>query len=264
MNKDLRNTVIWLVFAMAMVCVGFWQAQIAVAKEAQARNKTLPPPLKTRHAIRPAPANLVIDPVADYIARCEKGMTDQEIGWIVEDFRNAGLGLGIRTASPEEYFKQRNAQHQWYRDALTEGLILTPDQAKQAASKIGALFEQAKAEFLTSIEAAPKPFQTNGRWYQVTNADMIRPLINAETWLQNPDYSPESLCSLTPEQIRLLTGTTPFFDPRKLTDTSATSSTGIDMAKLRKMHPAEFKIFILQHPEMITWIQNQLDSNNNQ
>lgn len=244
-----------------MLTTAVWQAQVAAAKDAQVSHKTPPPPEKTRHAVRPAPANLSVDPVADYIARSEKGMTDQEIGWALEDFRYAGLDLGIRVASPEDYFKQRNAQHRWYCDAIAKGLILTPAQTKQAAGKIGPLFEQAKTEFLKSIEAAPKPFQANGRWYQITNADMIRPLITAETWLRNPDYSPENLCSLTPEQMRLLTGTPSVFDPRKLTDLSATSSTGMDMTMLHKMHPAEFKIFILQHPETVAWIQSQLDSN---
>ncbi len=264
MNKDLRNTLIWLVFATLMLTTAVWQAQVAAAKEDQASHQTPPPPLKTRHAIRPATAILPPDPVAEYIARREKLMTDQEIGWVLNDFRYAGLDLGIRTASPGEYLKQRNAQHRWYRDALAEGLKLTPEQTKQAAGKIRPLFEQAKSEFLKSIAAAPKPVQVNGGWYQITSADTIRPLITAETWLLNPDYSPENLCSLTPEQMKLLIGTPPVFDPQETTASSATSSMGMDMAKLRKMHPAEFKIFILQHPEAIAWIQGQLDSNGNQ
>ncbi|MEO5714894.1 MAG: hypothetical protein ABIT37_15555 [Luteolibacter sp.] len=198
MNKDLRNTSIWLVFATLMLTTAIWQAQVAAAKDAQASHKTPPPPAKTRHAVRQPSSVLSGDSVTNYGNRIKKGLTDQDIGWIVEDFKNAGLDLGIRVATSEEYLAQRKAQDRWYHDALVEAWSLTPEQAAQVTAKLAELFEQAKADFLQALAASPNSFGLNGKKFQIISAGPIHQLIDANLRFQtdNTTFLPWNLCSL--------------------------------------------------------------------
>ena len=156
MNKDLRNTLVWMVFATAIVGIAFWQAQITLAKEIAAKNKVLPPPPKTRHAVRPAAATFTGDPVADYLDRCKKGLTDQEIGWIIEDFQNAGLAFyHFNETAPDPFIiAYRAAQIRWYHDLLVDGFRLSPEQSAQASVKLRQLHEKDTAEFQQARYAA--------------------------------------------------------------------------------------------------------------
>ena len=116
----------------------------------------------------------------DYATRKKQGLTDREIGWIVEDFQNAGLDLGIRAAPQEEYLAQRRAQDRWYRDALVEAWSLTPEQSAQVTAKLAELYDQAKADFIEALAAGPQPVEINGQWYIITSAEPIHRLIDAK------------------------------------------------------------------------------------
>lgn len=207
MNKDLRNTLVWMIFATCVVGLAFWQAQVTVAKEMAARRKVLPQPAKTRHAIRPAPLTFTGDPAADYIARSEKGITDREIGWIVEDFQIAGLAEPIaENATPAQLLSYRAAQQRWYHDALVDGLRLSPEQSAQAAAKLSELFDTAKANFIEAINARPQVEQVNGNWRMNDRSEKaMQNLTTASLWLidQESAFMPWNLCSLTPAQEKL-------------------------------------------------------------
>ena len=196
---------VWMVFASALVAMAFWQAQVTVAQEAAARNKALPPPVRTRHAIRPPPVAFTGDPVADYIARCEKGLTDQEIGWILEDFHNAGLDLDIMgmSHSDDEYAPLRTAQHHWYHDALVDGLRLNPSQSDQVAANLFKLFVAAKSTFDKAVlEGLPSSEMRGVETY----ARFAEPLIwiigggDLENFYIREPYQPWNLCTLTSAQ----------------------------------------------------------------
>lgn len=202
MTKDLRNTVVWMVFATMVLGITFWQAQVTIAKETAARHQVQPPPSKTRHSVRPPAQPFTGDPVADYIARCEKGMTDQEIGWIIEDFQNAGLDFDWENpaATDAQVFAARDAQQRWYRDALVDGLRLSPAQSEEATRKLGELFQIITADFLRDRESV--------------KADGFNPVSNdnhalrfTESWLVGfssyptaTPFFPWKLCQLTPRQ----------------------------------------------------------------
>jgi hypothetical protein len=59
-------------------------------------------------------------------------MTDQEIGWILEDFRNAGLDIiPPEDSSDIALIDFHRCQNRWYRDALTDGFRLSPAQSAE-------------------------------------------------------------------------------------------------------------------------------------
>lgn len=202
MSKPLRNSLAWIVFATFATAAAIWQAQVSVANERKARHQTPPPPLKTRHAIRPPAVPWSGDLVGDYTARCRNGLTERQIGWIIEDFKIAGLDQGIRVAPREEYLAQRQAQHRWYLDALADGLHLTPEQSAHATAKLAERFDLTKADFIEALTAGPRPFEHNGNWYEVTGMEPIERLVSAKRWLtdDNGPSMPWNLCQLTPAQ----------------------------------------------------------------
>lgn len=219
MNKDLRNTLVWMIFATCVVGLAFWQAQVTVAQEMAARHKVLPQPAKTRHAIRPAPVTFTGDPAADYIARSEKGITDREIGWIVEDFRNAGLAVDLLgpnfvhrtrdelTGRQKEFLDRRAAQYRWYHDALVDGLRLSPEQSSQASKNLNKLFDLAKAHFDETFNA---PMSSDKRdaeieWETIAAQHPMEELITSYRWIndENLAFMPWNLCPLTPNQEKL-------------------------------------------------------------
>jgi hypothetical protein len=192
----------WIMFATFATAAAIWQAQISVATDLKARHQTLPPPQKTRHSIRPLPVPWSGDFVGDYTDRCRTGLTEQQIGWIIEDFKTAGLDQGIRVAPREESLARRRTQHRWYRDALVDGLRLSPEQSAQSTAKLAELFDLAKADFIEALNAGPRPFEHNGKWYGVTSIEPIERLISATRWLNhdNATFMPWNLCQLTPAQ----------------------------------------------------------------
>ena len=210
MNTELRNTLAWIVCATGVMGVAIWQAQVSIVQDIKSRIQTLPPPLKSRHAIRPVQVPWTGDPVADYFARCENGLTDQKIGWIIEDFKGAGLDAEITDQhSWEELFTSRTAQHRWYHDALVDGLRLSAEQSTEATEKLNELFDLAKANF---VEASGKPKikEINGIWKD-TNDGLTDDFTRSSTWLKNRNdpfdqqvidlaYQPWNLCNLTPGQ----------------------------------------------------------------
>jgi len=170
--------------------------------------KELAPPAKTRHSQRVEPAAPTVDALADYKARSEKGMTDQQIGWILEDFQNAGLEppARITMVSVEDSVKLRAAQQRWYRDTLVVGLRLTPEQSAQVTAKLALLLESANEEYhawLLKISRdangfVPEPLLT------VNWGD---PFVHANRWLDSEgmkQYGPAKLCELRPEQLEIL------------------------------------------------------------
>jgi hypothetical protein len=197
MNRNLQLTIAWFALAFLVTLAAVWQAQVTVAREVIARNQPPPPPVKTRRVVRPVPVQSNENPVADYIARCEKGLTDQEIGWILEDFRNSGVNGELlfdeKPHKKEDYLSCRAAHHRWYRDTLVDGLRLSPEQSEQIARKLAEYFAEAKDEFLKTTASEP---------------ESVEPYANmaiVDFWLLDPTYKyhPWNLCDLTQEQEKI-------------------------------------------------------------
>jgi hypothetical protein len=276
--------------------IALWQAQVAVAKEQKARHATLPPPQKTRHAIRPITQPTSEDPIAKYSSRLTNGLTDREIGWIVEDFKTAGLDLGVRVATQEEYLAQRRAQDRWYHDALVEAWSLTPEQSTQVKAKLAELFDQAKSDFIQALAGGPQPFKHNGQWFTVTGTEPIHRLLDANLRIQDSvgRYLPSNLCAMNipadkprkidlkitgipeqdyksvtfPEPIQIATAepnmiTVDLVLPKPTPQAKAASTTQTaperDMlTSLRKLHPAQLKILLLIDPDKAKTIETAL------
>jgi hypothetical protein len=206
MNKHHKLLIAWFIISGLIVFTAVRQIQVAAASQNQAR-QPLPPPVKTRHAIRPAVLPWSGDPVADYVARCEKGMTDREIRWMLEDFRNAGLDqVAFNEQSTDEaLLAYRAAQNRWYRETLIDGLRLNREQSDQVAKRLIERLDQLKAAFKRNREE-------DGTGQRSAFASSRIDLIFSPYWLMGaedhevPNYStflPWDLCSLTAQQEKI-------------------------------------------------------------
>lgn len=265
MNKNLQLTIAWFALAFLVTLGAVWQAQVTFAREVIARNQTPPPPAKTRHAVRPTAQET---PVVDYATRKKQGLTDREIAWIVEDFHNAGLDLGIRTAPKEDYLAQRRAQDRWYRDALVEAWSLTPEQAAEVTAKLGELYDQAKADFIEAIAAGPQPVEVNGQWYIITSSEPMHRLIDAKRRLDDTTgpFMPWNLGKFVlepddPPNPISFDFILPRPDPATEKGIQVAPPLGEGMLpQLRKLHPAEFKLLLHIDPEKSREIQTALEA----
>jgi hypothetical protein len=294
MNKNLQLTIAWFILASLLTATALWQAQVAVAREISASQKTLPHPLKTRHADRAAISSA---PIADYATRLQKGLTDREIGWILDDFQTAGLERGLRVATQEEYLAQRRAQDRWYHDALVEAWSLTPEQSTQVTEKLAELYDQAKADFIETLAAGPQPVKVNDQWLIVTSSEPIHRLIDANRRFQDAKgrFLPWNLCKMAPEldpvhagkkidiqatdvpedalfakPIQIAPAAPNLFTVDQLLPKAAVQPEEIPiqvapaeneiLPPLRKLHPAQLKLLLLISPDKVKEIRQALDA----
>lgn len=255
MQQDIRNTLLWMACATAVLILAIWQAQVAVKADHLAREVSLPPPLKIRHAERTQVQTETGNPIANYQSRQEMGLSDREIRWIIDDFRTVGLDQGIRTETREEYLNQRQAQDRWYRDTLIEGWSLDAAQAAEVTSKLANLFDRAKADFIETLNAGPRPFQVDGKWFNLTGTEPIYQLVEFSRRIASPESPtlPWRLCKLPVEDLPKIEfpQPTPLAQSRSLlplTKANATEGPIDSLDTIRKMHPAQLKLLLLISP----------------
>lgn len=158
-----------------------------------------------------------VDVVEDYLARCKKGMTAQEVRWIVEDFQRAGLGEGpgslafefnqIKESTSDfevlERFAVRmgNCQRIWYADAVQAALRLNALQVdgleqslEKALESERGVCREIRAEYMKNREARVEPKSA-----AIYFSFLSRP----GTWLGSKSYRPGELVTLTEAQARI-------------------------------------------------------------
>ncbi len=287
-----------MIFAIAIVGLAFWQAQVAAADDAAAKHKTLPPPVKTKRAVRPSAAVFSGDVVADYVARCEKGMTDHEIGWILEDFKNAGIDSnGLKSDTPlEQLLAIRLRQHRWYHDALVDGLRLDAGQSAQVKAMLAGVLESTKNDYkISSNQSLNPPVAIPLAWmigggdlenfyirepYQPWNLCILKSAQQDLTWnistkTPNSSVSPPSpllhrFQNSMPFGTADTGGKVPgFFEeadcllPILVIQKLAVAENPFEefdelLPNIRRLHPAQFRLFLLFHPQLADQIQQTL------
>lgn len=268
MHQDIKNTLIWMVGATLILGIAIWQAQVAVTQDRLASEITLPPPVKTRSADRAPTETVVLDPISNYQSRKEKGLTVQEIGWILDDFKTAGLDLGIRAATREEYLLERLAQDRWYRDALVEGWSLSKEQAAEVTRKLSELSDLAKANFIEALNAGPRPFQVDGQWFNVTGTEPIYQLVDfaRRFAVEDSPTLPWRLCKLPqgefPDLEELKTNFPKLLLPRpkSLVDAERNFPNGLEF--VRGYHPAQLKLELLFSPHRAKDLEKLVNDQN--
>lgn len=177
-----RANPLWFVSAILLSVLGVWLALRASGGEVEDKPKStglagamLPGKTSERLPRDEGP----VDVVEDYLARCKKGMTAQEVRWIVEDFQKAGLddGPGSLLSKIGSLFKDPSRevdgkinaelavqlrtvslecariQREWYGNALADGLRLDPTQRKAMKERLDAALAEDQGQFEDRVKA---------------------------------------------------------------------------------------------------------------
>jgi hypothetical protein len=194
-----RRTSKVMIAALVLTGLGVWQIiHVSNGGEPlfQSAANAISQPTKLRSAGR-VPHGIVLqsaDPITAYVERGKRGMTDQEIRWMIEDFQAAGLD----EKDDLQYGTLRAKQQLWYLQALVEGLQLEPDQKAQAKAKMY-LFLAKNIEGLNTIKEFKLP---NLIELDVSGFILVSP--SYPLWLTMSDtFSPWRLVDLTKEQSAL-------------------------------------------------------------
>ncbi|MFD0892893.1 hypothetical protein KBB96_15835 [Luteolibacter ambystomatis] len=285
----------WLVSATALLSIGAWQAaQIAVDAKTRAMAAVKVPPKKTRSDGRkPSAKELAqIDPVGTYIARAKRGMTDQEINWMIEDFHKRGLDKDLVPDTVEHYQSLRQRQAAWYLQALAEGFSLSPSQKSEAAARLRRWRLQGDEEYAAKANE-PDPITNN----ELKVGDRAADYAFASQWLFIGDHAdPSVLCDLTPEQKRLTYQDMPsgiyrnyahdlaadqwIMPPNATLEPKSSpvavpdifplmpsqlvppgQRSGGELAQARRLQPAQLRIILLFHREIAAWLSDSLEKN---
>jgi len=194
----------WLLSATALLSIGAWQAaQIAIDMKTRAAAMK-EPPKKTRSSGRKPTAKnpAQADPVEAYMARAKRGMTDQEIGWMIEDFQTAELDSLPADSSKEAYEAFYKRQRAWYALALREALGLTGEQQNEADTNL---------EQITDLKIIAKEIALGSPGRETTLDGAVASA--SPQWIFNSAAAPWNLCKLTEAQadltVRKLVGKEP-------------------------------------------------------
>jgi hypothetical protein len=95
------------------------------------------------------------NPREEFEAARERGLTEEEVRGIVEEFVSLGITFeNHQDISEQEYFEMGNKARDWYRDSLVEGFSLTPIQEAdltkilyEVGMKDMAHFQERRARF---------------------------------------------------------------------------------------------------------------------
>lgn len=185
-----------LMVASAITCLGIWQIihvstggdslfQISAKAKAglsQPRSDRRTPPGRT---LTPA------DPVGAYIERSKRGMTDQDIRWMIEDFQ--ALGPMPTSGGIEESRSYRERQNRWYLLALAEALSLSSEQKRTVQKSLAEALDLAEDQYWK------RGNETGGASHGVH----IELYLEATHWLRTATLAPWNLCVLTEAQSAL-------------------------------------------------------------
>lgn len=166
-----------------------------------------------------------VDVVEDYLARCKKGMTAQEVRWIVEDFQRAGLGEEVGSLSERINNEIEASDSVMNADAKAKVLELALDLGRRQRDWYAVTLEDAlhldqqqKLELRANLQLALKVDrkQSEEDWDSLAALELpsrvddgldglmvVGGLVTAAKWIDHELYAPWKLTTLTEEQLSI-------------------------------------------------------------
>ena len=131
------------------------------------------------------------DPVAAYNAKAKRGMTEQEIRWIISDF--GAIGQMSPSAKVGDLRAFREKQGDWYLTALGEALSLTSAQKREVRASLKESLDRTM-ELFAGVEASTT-IRASGIYSEIHFA--------ANLWMRSDEFAPWNLCELSEAQSAL-------------------------------------------------------------
>ena len=225
-----RANPLWLISAILLSLLAGWLALRASGGGAEVEEKSVAltgAMLPGKSSERSPRDERPVDVVEDYLARCKKGMTAQEVRWIVEDFQRAvdpraKIGAILDEAyDPEEAesvlpavapaTKDRlvillaevgRQQRAWYADALADGLQLGSSQKSELTARLNTLLEEDLVHLRKTWSDSEKEGEKDGilPYYRMGIPVLFGGVVHPFDWLHGDDYAPWNLYPISSEQ----------------------------------------------------------------
>lgn len=281
MNVSRWRKNFWLFAGVTLLGFAGWQvAQISVGRHGLLNLPTPKlPPTKVRSDSRVSlPPKLALsDPVRAYVEKAKAGMTDREIGWILEDFQQFDLDQTGHSTAPDHML--RNRQQDWYLLALTEGLGLSGEQKTQARTKMRELLNASPPTLTDDAPTEPPSLWLAEDPYQPWNLSSLGPeqeKITLKAWSSDLHLSNSSPLPIiqdpqtgnltefpdphSPDQnhFQYLAGTQIF--PLTPDQLAISEHLGDPLAQARLCHPSQLRIALLLQPTLAGGLLRQLNS----
>lgn len=232
----------WWLGALVLGIAG-WQFAQHIARPAvlSRMDRPLDPPQRVHSADRYQRASAIEqDPVNRYLAAAERGMTEREIRWMVEDFEQLG-------AKPAE---NRRGVQKWYLAALCDALKLSREQQQQAAQKLtelGAAVEISQLKYapwnlcaLTAEQQAlaqrMRAGSANAAWFRVHPTALSEPGSNVFVEIGKRPY---------PGRLLPITDAFPLIAAQQLKAAAEN-----ELEEAIHCHPAQLRMALLMDPQL--------------
>jgi hypothetical protein len=145
------------------------------------------------------------NPREEFEAARKRGLTEEEVRWVVEDFvaMNLNPKSPDRTADPEDAREEWKRREQWYLDTLVSGFGLSEEQKKQAAGRLRELGEREFKDYQEFLANRKALNEEAGRLGGV-NRWGIMEILGADGWFCVDACAPWNLCDLDEEQKKII------------------------------------------------------------
>jgi hypothetical protein len=148
------------------------------------------------------------NPRDEFEAARKRGMTEEEVRWVVEDFLETGILDWESVGVPlDQLTKRRDKEYEWYLGILVEGFGLTRQQRKEAENALEKIKEADSEHFLAVMKSAKEylthkdPFAEESELRTRVPGDLVR---GVSIWAQGEKISPWNLCTLDEAQKSML------------------------------------------------------------
>ncbi len=154
------------------------------------------------------------NPCEEFEAARKRGMTEEEVRWVVEDFDETRLWeVRPPDAPAEDLYGRRKNEQKWYLDTLVKGFGLTGEQKKEAKRNLrealiedfAAYSEAEKAgDAITIYFSTGDPFQRTvdptDQTKFLSEATPAASLLGVSLWLSRSRMAPWNLCKFEESQ----------------------------------------------------------------
>lgn len=203
MRRKSTRPAVWLCAVLALG-VAFWLRPDGEKKAGLAAEGSGPRVTKAHSRESDAGERRTKNPREEFEAARKRGLTEEEVRWIVEDFMELGIDSdGISAGTQEGYYQLRMKRQAWLIDALVSGFGLSDEQKKQAAARLRDIGEKDYKEFEDYL-AEIKTIEVEGKAIRIIDGSKVWKLTDAEHWLTDDQCLPWNLCELDEAQKEMI------------------------------------------------------------
>ena len=203
-----RNRVWWAIVGLTVVSL-LWQVIWPNKTEVQTNSATNATSMSRKSRFseqenhRKGKMRAEANPVATYLDRAKRGMTDREILGLIEDFE--AMGSMPTSWDIDELADFVEKQNRWYCAAIEEALSLNSEQRRMLHDALAGHLRERSEAFQKAYLAPPMVLASDQK-NRINSSDLIvlkNTSFLASHYISSDTLAPWKLCNLTDEQLKI-------------------------------------------------------------